>query len=222
MSAAAPVHTPTVCLLSSHALLISEFQGMAYKADFQLRAKFLNPHMAFDVRALQLPHDAVYAVDARPSRAETQSLVSDLLAQFPGSHVMVLAGNFPESTAFPLLALGVRGLLRHSDVRQQLPLAVRSIAAGGFWVPRTLLERFVESAVGSTLRSRFALERADLGESEAAVLDGVVQNLSDAQIAKKLLLEQAEVERQVTRLLARFGVRRRADLILLGIQPSPQ
>ncbi len=205
----------TVCLLSSDPLLIADFQGLLYVGGFQFRTTALNANAATEV-----PPASVYAIEARDSSDETDSIMADLLSRFPGARVLIIAPDFSEESAFPLLAKGVRGLVRRSDLREQLSSALTAIAVGGFWVPRTLLARFVDSVIGTVRRTHFALGQAELSDREQQLLDSVLENLSDREIAQKLNATEEEIAPEIGRLAKKFGVRRRDDLILLAF-PKP-
>src|SRR4029077_5382932 len=59
---------------------------------------------------------------------------------------------------------------------------------------------------------------ANLSRREQEVLDSLLENLSNKEIASKLNIAERTVKFHVSNLLNKFGVRRRADLILLTFQ----
>ena len=209
----------TVCLVSSDPLLMADFQGLLYVGGFQFRTTVLNRKSGEPSKA-ELPAASVYAIEARGTLDETESVMADVLSQFPGARLLVIAGDFSEESAFPLLSKGVRGLVRRGDIKEQLSSALTAIAVGGFWVPRTLLARFVDSVIGTVRRTHFALGQAELDEREQELLDAVLENMPDREIAMKFEMPESEVAREVARLTKKFGVRRRDDLILLAY-PKP-
>jgi hypothetical protein len=77
-----------------------------------------------------------------------------VLGKQPGARVVVVAENFEQSGAFPLLRLGAKGLMTFSEAAEQLLRAVQEVASGGFWVPRTLLSRFVDETISSVVGRR--------------------------------------------------------------------
>ncbi len=58
----------------------------------------------------------------------------------------------------------------------------------------------------------------DLSRREHEVLDPLLGNLSNKEIARKLHISERTVKFHVSNLLSKFGVQRRADLILLYFQ----
>ena len=59
---------------------------------------------------------------------------------------------------------------------------------------------------------------AELSRREQEVLDSLLENLANKEIGSKLNISERTVKFHVSNLLSKFGVRRRADLILLCYQ----
>ncbi len=166
----------------------------------------------------RLRRAAVYVLDAYGPRPETEVLIAGILDRFPKTRLLVLAEKFSESNAFPFLRLGAKGLLTYEQAREQLPRALQTVAGGGFWVPRALLSRFVDSIL-SRLRTRpWVSGTAGLSRREREVLEALLGNLSNKEIAAKLNISERTAKFHVSNLLAKFGVQRRADLIMLCFQ----
>ena len=128
--------------------------------------------------------------------------------------MIVVAENFDQGAAFPLLRLGAKGLMTFGEANEQLGRAVQEVAGGGFWVPRALLSRFVDESVGAVQTLR-AGRRGPVESREKEVLDLLLENLSNKEVASKLNMSERTAKFHVSNLLAKYGVRRRADLILL-------
>src|SRR4051794_26803199 len=94
---------------------------------------------------LDFPPATIYATDSDVRASDPAGAVADVISASPTSRVLVLVEEFNTETAYPLLSMGVRGLLVRSDAISQLSNAIEAIAAGGFWVPRTLLSGFIDS-----------------------------------------------------------------------------
>jgi len=145
----------------------------------------------------------------------TESLVLAIGERVPGARILVVGEKFNETNAIPLLRLGVKGLLTYSALAHQWVRAREVVSAGGFWVPRALLSVFLDKIRDAQRARHPALEDADLTERERQVLEGVLQNLLNKEIAKRLQISERTAKFHVSNLLSKFGVRRRADLILL-------
>jgi len=133
-------------------------------------------------------------------------------------HLLVLLPKLEDAIASPLLRLGVKGLLAYEQAPRELARAARQVGAGMYWVPRELLTRFVESILPE-VRGCKALEcEADISRREREVLDLLLANLSNKEIAGQLFISERTVKFHVSNLLSKFNVQRRADLIVLWMQ----
>jgi DNA-binding NarL/FixJ family response regulator len=207
---------PVVCLLSTHPLLLDEFTRKLSRAHFPVKAFRLAHVFWGDVNRLAVPDANVYVVDGHDPFAPV--LVGALVNRFPGSRLIVLSEEFTDVTAFPLLEVGVKGLLDYSEASLHLPEAVAVVAQGEYWVEPQLLSRFMDSMVHSA-RRRFGKARSPrLSPREREVLDCLLKNLSNKEIARKLRISERTAKFHVSNLLAKFDVRRRVDLIMLQFQ----
>ena len=208
----------TVCLLSPHPLVLSEFERLLNKPQFKVIAKQLESTLAPDLRNLEPPKAQVYIVDAHAARQATGALLSNLIERFSDARLIVVGDQHQDSNSFSLLRLGVKGILTYDEAREQLVRALPLVANGGFWVPRSVLSGFVDSILTNQTRRLKTDSVANLSRREQEVLDSLLENLSNKEIASKLNIAERTVKFHVSNLLTKFGVRRRADLILLTFQ----
>jgi len=131
---------------------------------------------------------------------------------------VVIAEKLSENSVFPLLRQGVKGIVRYSEVGEYLPRTLAEVAAGGFWVPRALLSAFVDSTLESARRPRPAPPGVRMSRREQEVVELLMENLSNKEIGSRLHMSERTAKFHVSNLLAKYGVQRRADLILLFVQ----
>lgn len=208
----------SVCLLSPHSLALEEFRRALPPKEFRTHPVVLESVLAPDLRKVSLPRAAVYLVDAPAAWPAATSTVTAIQDRNAAARLLVVAKKFNEAAAFPLLRLGVKGLLRYSEVQAKLPMAVQAVSLGGYWVPRTLLSRFVDWILARAKGRPHPSGPGALSRREREVLDGLLENLSNKEIANRLNISERTVKFHVSNVLAKFGVQRRADLILLSFQ----
>ncbi len=207
-----------VCLLSPHPLVLGEFQRQLSLPGFDIKTRRLESTLAPDMRGAPVPRAPVYVVDAQMPRTSTEALSAGILERFPAARLLVVAEKFSDTNGFPLLRLGVKGLLSYAQARENLPRALQAVAGGGFWVPRSLLARFVDSMLKGTRGRRLLSAPTELSRREREVLDALLENQANKEIANKLNISERTVKFHVSNLLAKFGVQRRNDLILQHLQ----
>jgi DNA-binding NarL/FixJ family response regulator len=208
-----------VCVLSPHPMVLEEFKRLIESSGFQMSAKLLDSMLAPDLRHLEIPRASVYVVDAHAARQATGALLGNILERNENARLIVVADKLKESDSHAFLRQGVKGILTYEEARSQLSRALPLVAAGGFWVPRETLSRFVDSILSSTQGRRLRTDApSELSRREQEVLNSLLENLANKEVASRLNISERTVKFHVSNLLAKFGVRRRADLILLCYQ----
>ncbi len=218
--AKAPVKTSLkVCLLSPHPMVLDEFHRLLEDSGFAISSKQLDSMLAPDLRNLQVPRATVYVVDAHAARQATGALLGNILDSNENARILVVGDALKEQESYALLRQGVKGILTYEEARLQLARALPQVAAGGIWVARNVLSRFVDSILSTTQGRRLRADSpSELSRREQEVLSGLLENLANKEVADRLNISERTVKFHVSNLLAKFGVRRRADLILLCYQ----
>ena len=208
-----------VCLLSPHPLVLSEFERALANGSFKISSRHLESTLGPDLRHLQIPKATIYVVDAHVAKPAAGALLTNILESNGEARIIVVAEKFDSAESYSLLQMGAKGLLSYTEAREQLPHALPLVAEGGFWVPRSVLSGFVDSILaGSHSRRIKADTAADLSRREQEVLSALLENLANKEIGSRLNISERTVKFHVSNLLSKFGVRRRADLILLCYQ----
>jgi two-component system nitrate/nitrite response regulator NarL len=208
-----------VCLLSPHPLVLSEFERVLANPGFKLISMHLESALGPDLRHIEIPEAVVYVVDAHVARPAAGALLTNILEAHEDARIIVVAEKFDSAETYSLLQMGAKGLLSYTEAREQLPRALPSVAEGGFWVPRAVLSGFIDSILSGTHSRRLKADTtATLSRREQEVLNCLLENLANKEIGNKLNISERTVKFHVSNLLSKFGVRRRADLILLCYQ----
>jgi DNA-binding NarL/FixJ family response regulator len=206
----------TVCLYYSHPLLVPEFKRILPEEEFRLLVRRSDGAAPESVDQ-RISRASVYVLEDPGRQAGTEALAENIVSTHAGAKVLIIGEKLLEASMFPLLRLGARGMLTYSEVSTQLTRALHTINSGGYWVPRSLLSRFVEETLSQSRKTRpiSSASIRSLSRREKEVLELLLQNLSNKEIAKELHISARTAKFHVSNLLSKHGVRRRADLILL-------
>ncbi len=167
----------------------------------------------------RLPQETIlYVIEGDAHDPPTDAIVTQVLAASPSARPIVLAEEFTEPAAFSLLRLGAKGLITYAEASQRLPIILGEVDAGGFWVPRALLSRFVDETWAAKAPRRPVERTSALTPREQEILDDLLQNLSNKEIASKRSISSRTAKFHVSNVLSKHGVKRRADLFLLCLQ----
>ena len=208
---------PGALLLSPHPLALEALRALLVQLGLHVRGVRL-PHSAHpDLSLLEAGPGGLVVIDACYPPVGAERVVALVMGAIPGARALVLTDGLDETLTFRLLRLGVKGLVPYERTAEQLASALQAVAKGGFWVPRDLLSRFVDSLL-QTGAARHTLHPAGLSSRENDVLDCLLENLTNKEIASRLNISERTVKFHVSNLLSKFGVQRRADLILQAYQ----
>jgi len=203
-------------LFCGHPMAQDHFARLLQRSEFDvvLCSELLLPDT--DAEAFDARQPCLAIIDGSDLMA-TLEFVRQLRVEQRTVHLLVLLPRLEDVIASPLLRLGVKGLLAYDQAPHELTRAARQVGAGMYWVPRELLTRFVESILPEVRGCAVGCE-AEVSRRERDVLDLVLANLSNKEIAARLFISERTVKFHVSNLLDKFGVQRRADLIVLWMQ----
>ncbi len=148
----------------------------------------------------------------------TLEFVCTLRMMQTAARLLVLLPSLDDSLTYPMLRLGVKGLVTYGQVPRVLAQAAAQVAAGGYWVPRDLLSRFLESILPELHGAKPIDPEVTISRRQREVLELLLENLSNKEIAARLFVSERTVKFHVSNLLSKFGVQRRADLIIRWMQ----
>ncbi|MFB3813616.1 MAG: LuxR C-terminal-related transcriptional regulator [Terriglobales bacterium] len=206
-----------VCLVYSHPLVATEVSRLLHPPEFRTHSVELPAAPGSQLPDSAFQRHSAYIFDAHAPLMIVRGSILQVVEHCPAARVLVVADKLGEPTAFPLLHLGVKGLLLYSEMSQQLAKALHAVADGGYWVPRVLLSRFVDTILTAE-RSRPTLRASGLSSREREILNLLLENLSNKEIGARLSISERTVKFHVSNVLTKFGVGRRADLVLLWYQ----
>ena len=208
----------SVCVVAMHQIVLNALQKALDSDSFQTVST--TPAVSSSqIERMELPAASVYVIDSAGIPSGPLEIVHQIVSHTAKAHIIVLAESFDESDAFLLLNLGVKGLIAHEFVAQQLPRALQAIAAGGFWVPRVLLSKFVDSVISKDRELKTSkFSGVNISRREREIIDVLLLNLSNKEIANRLNISERTVKFHISNLLVKFNVQRRTDLMLLCYQ----
>ncbi len=209
----------TVCAIAAHPMVLTQLQRILNAAPLYVDDQRL---ALVGADSPQVPKATVYVLDAASCPEGPVTRVAQLLQQEPRANVLVLGEQFDETVAFELLNLGVKGLVTHESMEQQLPRALETISSGGLWVWRKMLSKFVDSLVGAS-RSQDTVHPPDvrMSQRERQIANALLKNLTNKEIASELNISERTVKFHVSNLLSKFKVQRRSDLLVLWYGQGP-
>jgi DNA-binding NarL/FixJ family response regulator len=140
---------------------------------------------------------------------EVRARVERVKERFPKAQLVAFVREVDSHTVFPCLLMGVKGVLPFDAAPRDIQAAIGAVLSGSIWTPRPVLAQWIDRiatfGVGSGGDSAFT-------RSEQKVLDGVRDELSNKEIARRLGVREATVKFHIGKLLKKTGTKDRRDL----------
>ncbi len=133
--------------------------------------------------------------------------------------VLVLTTFDLDEHVYAALSAGASGFLLKDATPEEIVHAVRVVAAGESLLAPTVTSRLVRELARRPrpgVASAAALQ--GLTEREVEVLRLVAQGLSNAELADRLVISHATAKTHVSRILAKLGLRDRAQLVVAAYE----
>ena len=197
-----------------------------------------NGRQALDLVAELAPD--VVLMDLRMPELDGVEATRAIRAAHPAVQVIVLTTYSDDDSVFAALRAGARGYLTKDAEADDLARAIQRVHAGKAMldsdVQARLLDRLDTSPAGtgaaaSDTSAAPALDDGqpaplvgavafpdDLTSREVEVLTLIAQGLSNAEIARRLVVSEATVKTHINRLFAKTGVRDRAQAVRYAYQ----
>lgn len=138
--------------------------------------------------------------------------------EVPATQVLVLTMHDSQEYFFRLLQAGASGYVVKGAGKADLLAAVRAVAAGGVYLYPTLAKRLVGDYLRRANRGEEEDAAAKLTEREREVLQLLAEGLTGREIAERLVLSPATVERHRANLMGKLGLHHRAELIRYAVR----
>ncbi len=134
-------------------------------------------------------------------------------ARYSGK-TLVIAREIDATGSAIVLKSGASGIFLDSDSSARLIQAIKLVANGEAWVDRKVIRLFAERYPRNDDGSSWG----KLSEREQAVLNGIVDGMSNRKIGDKLGVSESTVKATLQRLFTKSGVRTRSQLVRVALE----
>jgi DNA-binding NarL/FixJ family response regulator len=162
----------------------------------------------------------VVLMDLRMPRMDGTEATRQIRAELLDTQVLVLTTYADDEYLFSALHAGARGYLTKDAAAEEIQLAIRALAAGQTHLAPGVQERLVRAVIDSPAISRADHQRPPDGltSRESEVLTLVAAGLSNAEIARTLVLSNATVKTHINHIFTKTGARDRAQAVRYAYQ----
>ena len=164
----------------------------------------------------------VILMDVRMPGINGIEATSRLVQAGSRARILMLTTFNLDEYVYHALKAGASGFLLKDASRDQLTGGVRAVAAGETLlapaITRRLIEDFCSGPAPRTPGTPAAGATGSLSERELGVVRLVAEGLSNAEVAARLYLSEATVKSHIARILAKLGLRDRAQLVIAAYE----
>ncbi len=142
-----------------------------------------------------------------PPAVATLAAVRELC---PRTRVLILTAYDDDVYVRGVVLAGAMGYVLKDEAPEALVQAVRTVAQGGTWFSRSLVENLVLQA------EQNESDAPPLTERESQIIRLIAQGWDNARIAEELCLSEQTIRNYVSRLYGKIGVQTRAEAVVWG------
>jgi DNA-binding NarL/FixJ family response regulator len=208
-----------VAVVDDQALVRSGFSMvLGHQSDIEVVAEAGNGLQAIEVTRAQRPD--VVLMDIRMPEMDGLEATSIILeeADWP-LRVLILTTFDADEYVYKALRAGASGFVLKDIPPEDLISAVRAVADGGALLSPSITKRLI-GRFATTLEIDAGLsDRLDrLTSRERDVLASVARGLSNTEISKTLFIGETTVKSHVSNVLAKLGLRDRAQAVVFAYE----
>lgn len=160
----------------------------------------------------------VVVMDVRMPSMDGIEATRRVTALEPPARVLILTMFELDEYVFEALRAGASGFLLKDQPPEELVAAVRVVAAGDALLAPSVTRRLIGEFARRPAAAAAPASVGELTEREQEVLVLMAHGLSNGEIAERLYVAETTVKSHVGRVLAKLGLRDRAQAIVLAYE----
>jgi two-component system, NarL family, response regulator len=147
----------------------------------------------------------VLLLDLKMPSMDGLEVVQTLCAAHPEARIVILTTYGGDEDIFRSLKAGAKGYLLKDAPRQQILEAIRTVHAGGRYLPAAIVSKVAEHAL-----------RPELTGREREVLQGMARGASNKEIGVALSISEGTVKTHVKAILAKLDAVSRTEAVTIA------
>jgi DNA-binding NarL/FixJ family response regulator len=156
----------------------------------------------------------VVVMDLRMPNLDGAQATARIRAELPQTQVLVLTTYADDDALFPALQAGARGYLTKNASAEEIEQALAALGRGQTHLAPEVQQRLVAASLDARAAGPGPMAPPDgLSAREVEVLTLIAAGLSNAEIARELVLSNATIKSHINHIFAKIGARDRAQAV---------
>jgi DNA-binding NarL/FixJ family response regulator len=156
----------------------------------------------------------VVVMDLRMPNLDGAQATARIRAELPQTQVLVLTTYANDDALFPALQAGARGYLTKNASAEEIEQALSALGRGQTHLAPEVQQRLVAASLDARAAGPGPMAPPDgLSAREVEVLTLIAAGLSNAEIARDLVLSNATIKSHINHIFAKIGARDRAQAV---------
>ena len=156
----------------------------------------------------------VVVMDLRMPNLDGAQATARIRAELPQTQVLVLTTYADDDALFPALQAGARGYLTKNASAEEIEQALSALGRGQTHLAPEVQQRLVAASLDARAAGPGPMAPPDgLSAREVEVLTLIAAGLSNAEIARDLVLSNATIKSHINHIFAKIGARDRAQAV---------
>ncbi|PDQ35412.1 MAG: hypothetical protein B5766_06195 [Candidatus Lumbricidophila eiseniae] len=167
------------------------------------------------------PEPSVIVCDTTDALMSAPEKIKRLVREKPDRQIIAVTAVGDDLT-IECFASGAAGVVRWDSTDGELFASVREVAAGHLYVSRAVLRGLIGSTSQPSVReinSSYCFE--GLTAREISIVSLLLLGMTNQEIAGKLFLAEQTVKSHFGRIMAKWGVRDRVQVVLKAMHANP-
>ena len=140
----------------------------------------------------------------------------EVIKKYPSTNIVILTMHEDEYYLQELLRIGVQGYVLKKSTGTELLQALRSVSLGNSYVDPALVNLVITPYVGRSKPNK-PNKDTQLTRRESEICKWLAYGYTNAEVAEKLFISHRTVETHRTNIMAKLGLKSRAELVRFAI-----
>jgi DNA-binding NarL/FixJ family response regulator len=146
---------------------------------------------------------------------EATSAISE---RWPGVRILAVTTLDGSDTVLPMLSAGASGYMLKDSSAESILSAVREVHSGASSLSPSIASLLIKHVRDEAPTGAHAEELESLTEREGEVLECLAQGMSNAEIARTLIVSEGTVKAHLGRIMSKWHVRDRVQILVTAAQ----